>query len=178
MTRSRRWLALVEACAPPEIGSNLAGDLLEEAEEVAALYGRWRARRWLARQSTVCCLHGLRLRSRQWDLLECASATALLFALPVGLIVALRRYALTLVPYRDSSEWSAGPYAACILAVMALSAIESRLVAVRARMLPPLACAVAALLVSQGSWTERVVLAVAALAGGAITKLMQRRGVE
>lgn len=113
----RGLLALVEYCVPDGLGANLAGDLEEEAREFGQL--------WLVRECLRTLWHGITMRSRRWNLLESSAAVALLFATPLTLLLALRRFVLVLVPYRESADFS-GPALALLAAATAILALPLR----------------------------------------------------
>ncbi len=85
----------------PNAPEYLIGDLEEEALH----HGRF----WLLR-------HVLTAAAHQSNLLETAAATAFLLGIPLLLILELRRYALTLIPFRDSTDFT--PLSTLLLAGM------------------------------------------------------------
>lgn len=111
---NRGLLNLVERCAPEGLGASLAGDLAEEASEFGQL--------WLARECLRTLWHGIRMRARSGNLLESSAAVALLFAIPLTLVLELRRFILGLVPYRESASLD-GPALALLMAASAALAL-------------------------------------------------------
>ena len=75
----------------PNAPEYLIGDLEEEALQ----HGRF----WLLR-------HVLTAAAHQSNLLETTAATAFLLGIPLLLLLELRRYALTLIPFRESTAFS------------------------------------------------------------------------
>ncbi len=158
----RGLLALVEYCVPDGLGANLAGDLEEEAREFGQL--------WLVRECLRTLWHGITMRSRRSNLLESSAAVALLFAIPLTLLLALRRFVLVLVPYRESAELS-GPALALLAAATAILAVPLR------RQLALCLIAVFALpflfVIPMPLW-QRGLLVAAVWAGAAVSKRMRR----
>lgn len=142
----------------PHAPEYLLGDLEEEA--------RGRSRLWLVRQ-----VLGAAARQAQW--LEPAAAAAFLVGLPLVGLVALRRYVLTLVFFRESADFTAGSTAlfALLLAVAAAAATRAlggRWTAVFFATV--LTAAVAAMTDSP------LVLTAAAFCGGSLAMLPARQG--
>ncbi len=126
MTLAGFCAAAVERMAPGGLGENLAGDLIEDYEDARTRLGDRAAVRWLARHAAWTCWESLRIRSRQGNWLERAAAAAFLVALPLSAAIALRRYALTLVPFRESAEFGLPALAAAALSCAGLAALAVR----------------------------------------------------
>jgi hypothetical protein len=96
----------------PHAPEYLLGDLEEEARE--------RSRLWLVGQVVGAAAHEAR-----W--LEAAAAAAFLVGLPLVALIALRRYVLTLVFFRESAEFTAGSTAffAALLGIAAAAATRA-----------------------------------------------------
>jgi len=96
----------------PGASEHLLGDLEEEAQT--------KSKFWLLRQVTEAAAYNS-------NLLETAAATAFLLGLPLLLTLELRRFALTLIPFRESAEFSFSALLFTALAIAALAAWETRL---------------------------------------------------
>lgn len=164
-------LRLVEFSAPAGIGAEMAGDLFEEAVRMRAERGPLRAHWWLLRQALGASLEALRIRSERGDWLESSAATALLVALPLTVVLAVRRYVLTLIPYRDSADFSAAGLAALALLLAALVSAETILLPARRKSVPVIAAfavAIVAALADALPARQIAMMAAAAFSGGCL----------
>ena len=105
----RRILFAVLLAGAPE---HLLGDLEEEAKTNSPF--------WLFRQVVIAAAYTA-------NLLETAAATAFLIGLPLLFTIQLRRFALTLIPFRESAEYATTAIILLAITAAALSAWETRM---------------------------------------------------
>lgn len=129
----RALLRIIERLAPAEIAPHVAGDLAEEASQVRDVSGDAKARMWLLRHSTLCGFRCVAMRLRRADAPECVAAAAFFVALPLTAVLTLRRYALWLVPYRESLSFSNGATATLAIVLAGLAAWQVSLLGPRRR---------------------------------------------
>lgn len=96
----------------PSASEHLLGDLEEESKTYSIF--------WLLRQVLLTAALNI-------NLLETAAASAFLIGVPLLVTLELRRFALTLIPFRESAEYSATAILLLALATAVLSAWETRL---------------------------------------------------
>lgn len=173
-------LRLILWTAPPDLAEHLAGDLAEEAAQRSASDGPLQARAWLLQHGLLCALHALRIRCTAMDLTECAAAYALLLALPLTLLLALRNQILTLIPYRVSAEFSREALFGLGVATALSSAWAAWLLGRRPRawITPPIAMtlAAAAALCATGLTDMEAACLIACAGGGACLGIYRTGG--
>ena len=140
----------------PGAPEHLLGDIEEEAQTKSQF--------WLFRHVVIAAIYNS-------NLLETAAATAFLLGLPLLLGLELRRFALTLIPFRESAEFSFSALLSAALAIAALTAWETWLLG--RRWLPVilatlLTAAIAALT------NAPIILTAAALLGGSLATLRRQ----
>lgn len=140
----------------PGTNEHLLGDIEEEALT--------KSRCWLVRHVAIAAVYNS-------NLLETAAATAFLLGIPLLLGLELRRFALTLIPFRESAEFSFSALLLAAVAIAALAAWETRLLG--RRRLPVilatlLTAAIAALT------NAPIILTAAAFLGGSLATLRRQ----
>jgi hypothetical protein len=143
----------------PGASEHLIGDLEEEAES----------------QSTLRFLrHILIAATHQASLLETTAATAFLIGIPLLVTIEIRRFALTMIPFRESADFSNVSLLLMTVAIATLSAWETRLLG---RRWLPVASAAAITLVITALTNTPTILTAAALVGGSLATLRRRGNI-
>ena len=141
----------------PNAPEHLLGDLEVEAAANGPL--------WLLRHTLAAAYH-------EAEFLETAAATAFLLALPLTLALGLRRYALTLIYFRESANFT--PNSLTILALL-----TTILAALQVRALPNPRLAVIAATISTAAIAHITnapqILTAATLLGGSLATLQRKR---
>jgi len=155
---------LLARTIPPAYADQLIGDLEEESHGKPA--------HWLIRHTLTAATTGLQMRLAHANALETAAATAFLLGLPLILTLELRRYALTLIPFREAADFSTPALIALTLAIALLTAWETTLLG--RRWLPVLmATTITAIIAALTN--SPMLLTAAALAGGALATRPKER---
>jgi len=143
----------------PGASEHLIGDLEEEAQSHPSF--------WLLR-------HVLLAAAYQANLLETAAATAFLVGIPLLVTFELRRFALTMIPFRESADFSNLSLLTGALAIATLTAWETRLLGGRWL---PVAGATALTFAITALTNAPAVLTVAAFLGGSLATLHRRGNI-
>ncbi|MFN0105927.1 MAG: hypothetical protein ACKV2U_28055 [Bryobacteraceae bacterium] len=157
--------AIVARTVPGKDVEHWLGDLEEEAIGKPEF--------WLLRHALLAAAHGVRIRLTNANFLECAAATAFLIGLPLVLTLELRRFVLTLIPFRESAEFSTPVAVALAIGIGIIAAWETRLLG--RRWLPALlATAMTAAIVTLTN--SPLIMAAAAFLGGSLAIYRRKRG--
>src|SRR6187549_1458501 len=137
----------------------MIGDLEEEA--------RMHSPFWLVRHVLLAAFHHA-------NLLETAAATAFLIGIPLLAIIEMRRFALTMIPFRESAGFSNFSLLLIAAVIVALSAWETRQLG--RRWLPVLA-ATALTFAITALTNSPAILTVAAFLGGSMATFGRRGNI-
>lgn len=143
----------------PGASEHLLGDLEEEAQTQSPL--------WFLRQVLLAAAYNA-------NLLETAAATAFLIGIPLVVTIQIRRFALTMIPFRESADFSHFSLLLMAVAVAALSAWETRLLG---RRWLPVTGATALTFAVTALTNAPAILTVAAFFGGSLATLRHRGNI-